>query len=190
LGFSSRSLMRVQCEGICRNGSRCTYRSKNNTRFCGKHSKAPSPQDNTSNCQPCEEEPQDPAKEEEICPICCDPFNPNVPTLTCTNGHKVCEHHLIESIVVRDPYAVSAAYNCCICRTPVMINQITPACYISANLICEIMGRTNLTRTRTPLPPNTWQDIHAKLQEQAKTIIKASVASSLKTKRPPATSSK
>ena len=182
--------MRVQCEGTCRNGSRCTYRSKNNTRFCGKHSDAPPLQDNTSKCEPCEEQPQDPIKEEEICPICYHPFNPNVPTLTCTNGHKVCEHHLIESIVVRDLSAVSAAYNCCICRTPVKINQITPACYISANLICEIMGRSCLTRTHTPLPPKTWETIHAKLKEQAKTIIKTSVTNSLKTKRPPATSSK
>ena len=55
--------MRVQCEGTCRNGSRCTYRSKNNTRFCGKHSEAPPLQDNTSKCEPCEEEQQKPNNE-------------------------------------------------------------------------------------------------------------------------------
>lgn len=60
--------MRVQCHGFCRNGKRCTNRSKNKTNFCGFHpppaaAAAPSdvpcdaPSDAPSLCSPCDQEP-------------------------------------------------------------------------------------------------------------------------------------
>ena len=78
-------------------------------------------------CEECEEC-------DDTCPICLEEIKGE--KVVCSNGHAVCEKHIIESITANKGLG-NSVLKCSICRSQILTSQVSYACNALLDIVCN-----------------------------------------------------
>ena len=156
-------MTRGPCQATCLNGQACSHRVQEGRSYCGKHINAQrraeaqrareevaravtegvaahtrerrtlssvalpltSSEKNVKvECEECD----------NTCPICMDEIVGE--KVICSNGHAVCEKHIIQSITANKGLNDSVL-KCSVCRAPILTSQVSYACNALLDIVCN-----------------------------------------------------
>ena len=71
---------------------------------------------------------------DDTCPICLEEIKGE--KVVCSNGHAVCEKHIIESITANKGLG-NSVLKCSVCRTKILTSQVSYACNALVDIVCN-----------------------------------------------------
>ena len=71
---------------------------------------------------------------DDTCPICLEEIKGE--KVVCSNGHAVCEKHIIQSITANEGLNDSVL-KCSVCRSQILTSQVSFACNALLDIVCN-----------------------------------------------------